>query len=164
VEARNIIVSIEFKWHEPRCVLAYEAVEGIPLPTPGQKKDIYTFRVLDVPSRYSPSAVGDILLEQVRALRGRPGVDYAVAYNIPWVKLRDSSIISEKGMVSLEEAVEFLGTSRAHVHNLLASGRLASTRPPKNTRGQRVHMLNIKDLDYYIDTKVKRGRPSRKDD
>jgi excisionase family DNA binding protein len=157
----HIIACIDFNRGSPALVLAHEEIPRAPLPRPGQRGDVYTFRILDPPKGLPPKEAAALVEASVRALGGRPGVDWPVAYNVPWVKLRDGDVSSEEGAVPVEEAASILGLTRETVYADLAQGRLASTRPPQMKSGHRPHLINLKDLRHYQAHKPPRGRPKK---
>jgi hypothetical protein len=157
----HIIICVDFNRGSPACVLAHEELPRAPLPRPGQKGDVYTFRILDPPKGLDPKEAGVLVEASVRALGGRPGVDWPVAYNVPWVKLRDGDVASEEDAVPLEDAAALLGLAPYTLYQDLALGRLASTRPPQMKTGHRPHLINLKDLRHYKAAKPPRGRPRK---
>jgi hypothetical protein len=158
-----VIVCVDFDWEKSQVVLAYQELERAPLPTPGQKKEIYTFRIYDVPVRHKAGHVADLVLEKILAQKGRPGVDYNLAYNISWERVRDGSIVSDFETVTSEKACEILGMTWTKLRAELSDGRVASTRPPQSKTGNRPHVFNKADLDYYLAHKKPRGRPPKRD-
>lgn len=157
----SVIVCIDFKGDKSDCVLTHVEVPRAPLPRPGQKGEIYTFRVLDVPEEIETKTVGELLAGLVRNLGGRPGVDYGVAFNIPWQKLSAGELASDEALLSRDEACRLLGISNSYLSEETARGLLAACTPPKRGTGMRPNCYNMSDVKYYQTVKKSRGRPRK---
>jgi hypothetical protein len=162
METYDVLISIAYKGKDSRCVLAAEDLPDAPLPKPGQRNEIYTYRIYNVPERYKSWQVGDRLIQKFLQLEGRPGVAFETAYNIPWETLRDGSIVSAQESFTFDEAMKFIGCAKTTLQDLLSKGKIAVTRIPQVTSGPRPVTINKTDLEYFLAHKRSRGGQPKK--
>ncbi|MDR1166610.1 MAG: hypothetical protein LBO66_12240 [Deltaproteobacteria bacterium] len=158
--SKTWIISIKFDYQKTRHVFSYEDQPEAPLPTPGQKKDLFTFRVTGAPNELKPEQIATVIANDLQRLNSFPG-PYSLAFNIPWDRLCLKGAVSEERDYTPQEAAVLSERSISTIQEALACGKLAASRPAKMTRGHRPQVINGVDLKFYIASLGKTTRPKK---
>ncbi|MDR1314707.1 MAG: hypothetical protein LBQ12_13720 [Deltaproteobacteria bacterium] len=151
---RDLFVTVEFVKGAARYVMSAEAPADLTAAGPlraGQKGAFFTFLVAGVPRSVSPEAAAKRIADGFDARGSRPGVEWHVAYSIPWARLRDSGVEAAEPGIGLEEAVERSGRLMSSLERAMGQGRLPVTRPLKPGGGWALSQVNPADLAAFLE-------------
>jgi hypothetical protein len=151
--SRNLIICIKFDYQKTRYVLSHDELPEAPLPFPGQKGDIYTFRVLKCPRGIEPNKVSKLLVDEFLRINSRPNTGpepWRIAYNIPYQVLLKHGVVTEAPNVSFDEMMEQANRAKYTIDKAIAKGKLACSRPPKPQGGTPERVVNSLDFEYYL--------------
>lgn len=165
--SRNIIICIKFDYQKTRYVLSHDELPEAPLPPPGQKLDIYTFRILDCPRGKEPDKIAELIVNEFLRLNTRPNHGpnpWLVAYNIPYRILVSKGIVSPAPNIPLEEVAQRSNRQIFTINRAIAKGKLACSRPPGTKGGPRERIVNAIDVEFYFATLKPNYRMGETDD
>lgn len=162
----DVIVSVYYGDDGPECVLAHEEIEHAPLPKPGQKGGVHTFRIRRLPSgaRHPRDAWqrGEALTAALASMNGLPGEDWDPVYNVTWEDVRRRALATGEPSLPLEKAAEVLNLTLKTLVREVYLGRVASAeRSPLSAGGKKIRVFSLPDLEFYRDGKRPPWRPRK---